>query len=42
MFCAILTIDKVSMNTDGKIKVVVKNELGEVISATQVNVKRCK
>ncbi|CAF4747141.1 unnamed protein product, partial [Rotaria sp. Silwood1] len=40
MFCSILTIDKVNNDFDGKFKVVLKNELGEVMSATQVNVKR--
>ncbi len=28
------------MDYDGKFKVVLKNELGEVVSATQVNVKQ--
>jgi len=40
MFSSILTIDKVNMDYDGKFKVVLKNELGEVVSATQVNVKQ--
>ncbi|CAF4411465.1 unnamed protein product, partial [Rotaria socialis] len=40
MFSSILTIDKVTMEYDGKFKVVLKNELGEIISGTQVNVKR--
>lgn len=41
MFSSVLTIDKVNIDFDGKFKVVLKNELGEAISATQVNVKRC-
>lgn len=41
MFCSILTIDKISIDYDGKFKVVIKNDLGEAVSATQVNVKRC-
>jgi len=40
MFSSILTIDKINADYDGKFKVVIKNELGEVLSATQVNVKR--
>ncbi|CAF3835512.1 unnamed protein product, partial [Rotaria magnacalcarata] len=40
MFSSILTIDKVTMEYDGKFKVVLKNELGEIMSGTQVNVKR--
>ncbi|CAF1262379.1 unnamed protein product, partial [Rotaria sordida] len=40
MFCSIVTIDQVNNNLDGKFKVVLKNELGEAVSATQVNVKR--
>jgi hypothetical protein len=40
MFSSILTIDKINMDYDGKFKVVLKNELGEVVSATQVNVKQ--
>ncbi|CAF4411341.1 unnamed protein product, partial [Rotaria sp. Silwood2] len=40
MFCSILTIDKVNNDFDGKFKVVLKNQLGEAMSATQVNVKR--
>jgi uncharacterized protein YegP (UPF0339 family) len=42
MFSSILTIDKVDKDYDGKYKVVIKNELGEIISSTQVNVKRRK
>ena len=41
MFSSILTIDKVNADFDGKIKVVLKNESGEVVSTTQLNVKRC-
>jgi hypothetical protein len=40
MFSSILTIDKVNADYDGKFKVILKNELGEAVSATQVNVKR--
>ena len=40
MFSSILTIDKVNADFDGKIKVVLKNDLGEVVSTTQLNVKR--
>jgi hypothetical protein len=40
MFSSILTIDKVNVDHDGKFKVILKNELGEAVSATQVNVKR--
>lgn len=42
MFTSILVIDKLTTDFDGKIKVAVKNELGEAISATQLTVKRCK
>lgn len=41
MFSSILTLDHVNMDDEGKFKVVLKNELGEVMSATQVNVKQC-
>lgn len=41
MFSSVLTIDNVTADYDGKFKVVLKNELGEVVSATQVTVKRC-
>lgn len=41
MFSSILTIDRVTMDFDGKYKVILKNELGEAVSSTQVNVKRC-
>ena len=41
MFTSVLTIDKVTIDDDGKFKVVIKNQLGEVVSASQVNVKRC-
>jgi len=41
MFSSILTIDKVNVDYDGKFKVILKNELGEAVSSTQVNVKRC-
>jgi hypothetical protein len=40
MFSSILTIDKVSADHDGKYKVIIKNELGDAVSSTQVNVKR--
>ena len=40
MYCSLLTIDKVTVDHDGKFKVIIKNELGEAVSATQVNVKR--
>ncbi|CAF2489671.1 unnamed protein product [Rotaria sp. Silwood2] len=39
-FSSILTIDKINFNYDGKFKVIIKNELGEAVSAAQVNVKR--
>ncbi|CAF3618249.1 unnamed protein product [Rotaria sordida] len=39
-FSSILTIDKINSNYDGKFKVIIKNELGEAVSAAQVNVKR--
>ena len=41
MFSSVLTIDRVNMDFDGKYKVILKNELGEAVSSTQVNVKRC-
>lgn len=41
MFSSILTIDKTTIDHDGKFKVIVKNVLGEAVSSTQVNVKRC-
>ncbi len=41
MFSSIVTIDKINNEHEGKFKVVIKNELGEVVSSTQVNVKRC-
>jgi hypothetical protein len=41
MFSSILTIDKTDETFDGKFKVILKNELGEAVSSTQVNVKRC-
>ncbi|CAF1491714.1 unnamed protein product, partial [Adineta ricciae] len=40
MFSSVLTIDRVNMDFDGKYKVILKNELGEAVSSTQVNVKR--
>ena len=40
MYSSILTIDKATADHDGKFKVIVKNELGEAVSSTQVNVKR--
>ncbi len=39
-FCSILTIQKINSDYDGKFKVVIKNDLGEAVSTTQVNVKR--
>ncbi|NJN35982.1 MAG: hypothetical protein HC794_01700 [Nitrospiraceae bacterium] len=42
MFISILTIDRVTADYDGKIKVMIKNELGDAVSTTQVNVKRRK
>jgi hypothetical protein len=40
MFISLLTIAKISTDHDGKFKVTLKNDLGEALSATQVNVKR--
>ncbi|CAF1138461.1 unnamed protein product [Adineta ricciae] len=40
MFCCTLTIQKMTSDYDGKFKAVLNNDLGEVISTTQVNVKR--
>ena len=40
MFYCTLTIQKMTSDYDGKFKAVLNNDLGEVISTTQVNVKR--
>ncbi|CAF4347458.1 unnamed protein product, partial [Adineta steineri] len=39
-FYSTLTIQKINSDYDGKFKVIIKNKLGEAVSATQVNVKR--
>ncbi|CAF5041197.1 unnamed protein product, partial [Rotaria magnacalcarata] len=39
-FSSILTIDKINTDYDGRFKVIIKNELGEAVSAAQVNVRR--
>lgn len=39
-FCSILNIDKINLDYDGKFKVIIKNDLGEAVSVSQINIKR--